>query len=92
MDDGLPLAEAAFYFMQSKESQNLYGSQPDDEALLTRYYQNVLARSPDADGYSFWLAQLDNGLDAAQLLVYFSESPENQQRVAGTIEDGIWLG
>lgn len=92
MDDGLPLAEAAFYFMQSKEFQNLYGSQPSDEALLTRYYQNVLARSPDADGYSFWLAQLDNGLDAAQMLVYFSESSENQQRVAGAIEDGIWLG
>ena len=92
MDNGLFLAEAAFYFMGSREFQQLYGAQPSDEALLARYYQNVLARSPDADGYSYWLAQLDNGLDASQMLVYFSESPENQQRLAGTIEDGIWLG
>jgi hypothetical protein len=35
---------------------------------------------------------LAGGLTRAQLLVQFSESPENQSNVLPAIQDGIWMG
>jgi hypothetical protein len=60
-------------------------------------YANVLHRSPDAAGYDFWVHALANH-DTTQvgIVKFFSESPENQTQVIGTIQDGIaytpWAG
>ena len=37
-------------------------------------------------------ASLAAGLARAQLLVQFSESPENQNNILPAIQDGIWMG
>jgi serralysin len=53
-------------------------------------YANVLHRTPDADGFKFWLNALDKeGVPRAHLLAQFSESPENQNNVYDSIKDGI---
>jgi len=33
----------------------------DDEAWLTNAYSSLLAREPDAEGFAYWLEQLENG-------------------------------
>ena len=42
-------------------------------------YQNILDREPDAEGYDYWVGQLNNGVeDRSELLLGFAESTENQ--------------
>lgn len=49
--------------------------------LVDAMYRNVLDRAPDADGKAYWLARLAGGdLSPLQLLLFFSESPENISR------------
>jgi hypothetical protein len=92
VDRGLSAEQAAYYFFTSSEFAALYGRHPSDELLLTRHYHHVLDREPDPEGFGFWLSELERGLQAEQMLIYFAQSPENQQRVAGEISEGIWLG
>jgi hypothetical protein len=40
-------------------------------------------------GYQFWNNALNNGFTRAQVLVQFSESPENQANVIGQITNGF---
>jgi hypothetical protein len=92
MDAGLGLQEVASRFVGSPEFGGLYGIQPTAEILITGYYQNVLDRAPEASGYAYWQGRMEAGLGAAEMLMLFSESDENQFNVAGTIDEGIWLG
>jgi hypothetical protein len=48
----------------------------------------VLHREPDAAGLAWWLDNVHK-LTRPQVLETFSESPENQAQVIGTIQDGI---
>ncbi|MEW9919996.1 DUF4214 domain-containing protein [Marimonas sp. MJW-29] len=93
LDEGdMSLVEVATLFLSSAEFEQAYGRNDalSDEAFLTLLYQNVLDRNPDAAGFAFWREQQENDLSRAEMLVYFSESEENQANVAGAIGDGIW--
>ncbi|WP_181690009.1 DUF4214 domain-containing protein [Stutzerimonas zhaodongensis] len=92
MDAGLGSQEVASRFVGSREFGGLYGIQPTAEILITGYYQNVLDRAPEASGYTYWQGRMEAGLDAAEMLVLFSESNENLIKTAGMIDEGIWLG
>ncbi|WP_462381143.1 DUF4214 domain-containing protein [Pseudomonas sp. Marseille-QA0892] len=92
MDKGYGLHQVAELFTTSPEYQGIYGTQPSNDDVLTRYYMNVLGRGPDGEGYNYWMDQLNAGLDHYHMLAYFSESPENQALVAPVIQNGIWLG
>ncbi len=70
--------QVARNFMASPEFQAMYGPSPTDENFVLALYHNVLHRDPDAAGYQFQLAALKGGLERAQLLINFSESPENR--------------
>ena len=71
----LNLNTIANFFAQSFEFQNTYGN-TSNSAYVTLVYNNVLDRSPDAGGLSYWVAQLDDGLPRGQMMVGFSESNE----------------
>jgi hypothetical protein len=88
MDEGHPLQEAAASFIGSAEFTEKYGAHPSDAQYLDALYANVLHRAPDAAGYDFWLNALQL-VSRAQVLVDFSESPENQAQIIGAIQDGI---
>jgi hypothetical protein len=92
LDQGTSLTQAASFFVVSPEFTTTYGNL-DNQQFATQLYENVLHRAPDAGGLAFWQGQLDQGtMSRAQVLVGFSESPENQADVIGQIQDGFQYG
>lgn len=88
LDNGHSLKTVAQNFLNSPEFNRTYGGLSDN-AFVTQLYQNVLHRAPDASGLSFQVGALSSGTDRAQLLVNFSESPENQAALVGVITAGV---
>lgn len=88
MDDGLSLATTAQNFLNSAENLARYGALTDIQ-FVQQLYANVLHREPDAGGLAFHLNNLTVGVPRAIVLVEFSESPENQIGVIGSISNGI---
>jgi hypothetical protein len=90
LDTGLTIAQVAGNFIASPEFQTTYGPNISTSAFVTLLYQNVLNRAPDDAGLAFHVNNLDHtGLSRADVLVQFSESPENQANVIGTIQSGM---
>ena len=76
------LTAIAAQFQASPEFTLRYGPDLDNEAFVRLLYANVLDRAPDSGGLAYWLAQLDTTLTRNQILVAFSESPENIDRTS----------
>jgi hypothetical protein len=57
--------------------------------LVTKLYNNVLARTPDAGGLAFWQDKLNTGWSTADVLGFFSTSSENVTNVTPLIANGI---
>lgn len=90
IDKGADLTDVASGFMASAEFQGLYGSNPSSSTLVNKFYQNVLNRTPDQEGLDFWVNVLESGRGTQQqVLVEFSESPENQAALIGVIGNGF---
>jgi hypothetical protein len=98
MNKGMDLIEVSARFVDSKEFRDLYGTNPTNAQFLTKLYQNVLGRAPEATGYNWWLNELNTNPSKtkAKVLADFSESGENQTGVAALIGNGItyepWVG
>lgn len=98
MDRGMNLQEVSARFIDSNEFRSLYGSNPSNADFLTKVYQNVLGRQPEAEGYNWWLNQLNTNPEKtkSKVLSDFAESPENQTGVLSLIGSGItyepWVG
>jgi serralysin len=90
VDLGISLTEVANSFINSAESKALYGSGVSAGTLVNTFYNNVLHRSPDQSGYDFWVPKISSSVQgAAEVLIGFSESSENQLQVIGSIQNGI---
>jgi Domain of unknown function (DUF4214) len=89
LDGGASLRDVAGGFMASPEFGLLVGAHADDTTFVTKLYNNVLHRAPEAEGLAYWKDMLAGGASRASVLVGFSESPENQAQVIGSIQDGI---
>lgn len=89
LDNGLTIAQVAGNFIASPEFQATYGS-VDNTQFITLLYQNVLHRAPDSGGLQFHMDEFASGQSRADMLVHFSESPENQANVIGSIQDGMF--
>lgn len=90
LDHGSTLTQVAAGFFASPEFQALYGVNPNNTTLINNFYQNVLHRAPDTDGFNYWFDQLSTGkISAAGALASFSEDAENQANVIGAIQNGI---
>jgi hypothetical protein len=90
MDAGVSLAQVAQSFVNSDEFRALYGAQPSNAEILTRYYQNVLHRAPDQAGFDYWLDVMDHkGGTAAGVLADFSQSAENVAALVGVMQNGV---
>lgn len=85
---GHPLVEVAANFVASPEFVNTYGALSNQD-FVTLLYNNVLHRAPDSGGLQYWQAQLLNGSTRAQVLLGFSESPENKAQTAPAVSAGI---
>lgn len=86
---GLNLTQVSQNFINSPEFSGRYGSL-DNERFVIQLYLNVLKRAPDADGLAFHVSNIASGrLSRAQVLIGFSESPENQEQVLEGIQQGM---
>lgn len=98
MDNGMNPVEVASWFLNSNEFKTLYGTNPTNDQFLTKLYQNVLGRQPEATGYNWWLNKLNTSPESikANVLADFAESAENQAGVINLIGNGIayepWVG
>lgn len=64
------------FFASSPEFQQRYGSL-DNQQFVELVYANVLRRTPDREGFFFWLDELDSGrVSRGGLMSFFSESEE----------------
>jgi Ca2+-binding RTX toxin-like protein len=92
LDAGVPLTQVSQLFMDSPEFRGRYGD-PDAATFVTLLYQNVLHRGPDDTGKAYWVDHLAHAdLSRADTLMLFSESPENQAALIGTISHGMVYG
>jgi hypothetical protein len=91
MDNGASLTDVSHEFMTGQpEFDQLYGTNPSDTDFINHLYENVLHREADSGGFTYWLNVLHNSPNArADVLTGFSESPENQALVIGTIQNGM---
>jgi subtilisin-like proprotein convertase family protein len=90
MDSGTSLLDVARGFVESTEFKALYGSNPENADIVTRFYSNVLHRVADAAGASYWTNLLDShAVSSADVLVQFSESAENQAALIGVMQNGV---
>jgi len=95
MSLGASLQDVSRSFIESAEFYTTYGS-VDDRGFIELLYQNVLDRTPDYEGYYYWLNLIEEGkIDRVGILASFSESAENISNVAPIISSGIlyepWL-
>ena len=81
---GASLADVSQAFAQSAEFVNTYGALNNAD-FVTLVYQNVLGRTPDAAGFSYWLGQLNAGISRGAMMTGFSESTENQNATANSL-------
>lgn len=84
----LAVAEA---FVASPEFAARYGEGLADAGYVEALFANVLGRAPDAEGFAFWLDELAAGTSRAEMLLAFSESPENVAASEALIGEGVFL-
>jgi hypothetical protein len=90
LDGGANLAnDVASGFLASKEFQDLYGANTTTTTFIDNLYQNVLHRTPDAEGAAYWARTIDSGVSRASILTNFSDSNENIDQVASLVGNGI---
>jgi serralysin len=94
---GKSQATIAGEFMKQPEYIALYGANPSNAQFIDLLYANVMHRAPDQAGYQYWNDMMEvNHLSRVDVLLFFSESPENQAQVIGSIQNGIdfqpWKG
>lgn len=73
--EGMSLERVADFFIDSPEYRERFG-EPGIVGFVDQLYLNVLGRSPDAGGRSFWLDQMADGMARRRVVILFSESPE----------------
>jgi hypothetical protein len=90
LDGGMGYGTVAQHFVHSKEFKDAFGGpNPTVNTLVTKLYNNVLDRTPDAAGLTFWQEKLTTGWSTADVLGYFSTSAENVTNVTPLIANGI---
>jgi hypothetical protein len=88
--NGLSMHQIAAGFVASREFSDLHARDPSHAGIVDSFYRNALDRPADADGARFWNDLLERKvLDVAEVLLGFSESPENQANTAELIGQGM---
>ncbi|HUR89811.1 MAG TPA: DUF4214 domain-containing protein [Ramlibacter sp.] len=87
LDAGLDTEGLAQVYAASPEFVQRYGAL-SNTAFVTQLYENVLHREPDVAGLAYHVGRLDAGVSRADVLLGFSESPENIAATAA-VTDGI---
>lgn len=93
MEAGVKLVDVATRFLSSDEFIGRYGTEQtvSNALYIELLYSQALGRQYEQAGFNYWMEKLDGGSSSrADLLMLFSESTENQNRLAGEVADGVW--
>lgn len=58
---GMSLEQIAEFFFDQPETRAAYSDTNNAEVFVSEVYDNVLGRTPDQDGFDFWVSVLDSG-------------------------------
>lgn len=86
---GLPIWQLAMNFMASPEGQQKLPPTLTNAQYVDRLYDNVLHRTGDAGGIAHHLGNLNAGIARHDVLMQFSESPENKTACAPAFDRGV---
>ncbi len=90
MDHGQSFKSVAQGFLDSDEYHKAYDGVKSNRELVTKYYENILHRTPDAGGLDFWAGVLDSkAAGTADVLASISDSAENKAGLVGVIGNGF---
>ena len=78
---GSSLAQVSDQFAGSAEFVARYGAL-SNSGFVALVYQNVLGRTAEPGGFTYWVGQLNAGMTRGQMMIGFSESAENQALTA----------
>ncbi len=93
LEAGAPLQQMVDGFTASPEFVAKYGGATSNAAFVDLLYLNVLGRPGEAAGARGWVDALETGgATRAQVVLGFSESPENIGKSQAAIEAGLWVG
>jgi hypothetical protein len=91
------VTDIAAGFVKAPEFVAKYGTNPTNAFYVDQLYKNVLGRTGEPGGVTYWNQQLDKGaITKAYVLQQFSALPEGAALVANLIANGIqyqeWVG
>ena len=84
----MTLDQVADGFANSAEFRAATNGMSNGELIEFLYYTK-LDRHSDPDGFNYYLARLDAGMDRGDLLIAFSQSPEHFDLMGAFITRGI---
>lgn len=97
-DEGVSIKEIAVGFVNSVEFERVYdlklndvfASGQDIEKIIGTFYNNVLGRAPEKEGFDYWVGVLRAKADTvSNVLGDFANSTENKANLVGVLEDGF---
>jgi hypothetical protein len=94
----MSLVEMAARFVDSAEFKSLFGASVSSEQFLYKLYFNILDRTPDREGFLWWLNELTDAtpITWAEALARFADSPENRAQTEDSLSNGLtyqpWSG
>jgi Ca2+-binding RTX toxin-like protein len=88
-DAGVSLAQIAGHFAESSEFGARFPNAADAAVFVGLLYQNTLGRPADADGETFWLGRLAEGVTRGDMVAGFAGSTEFLQISHALTENGI---
>jgi len=93
--DGFTFDQLSQAFVDSPEFNGLFGgaggTPPTSEVFIDALFNNVLGRVADLPGREFWIDAFNSGVSRADMLEFFSESPENLTRNEDNYDDGFFV-
>jgi hypothetical protein len=85
----MSLSTVAGAFVASTEFVALAGGAQTNTAFVELLYKNILDRAGEQAGVDYWVKAMDAGVGRADVLMFFSESPENQNNAVKVIGNGF---
>jgi hypothetical protein len=85
LETGAPLVNVANALISSAEFQKNYGAL-DNHDFVVLLYRNVLHRAASDSEIAAWTQRLDDGFGRAQVVIGFSESPENKAKTEASLD------
>jgi len=86
---GQTAADVAKAFLNSAEFKTKVGSNPSNTAVVNAFYEDILGRSPDAQGSIFWEAKLKSGTAIADVALSIANSAEAMKIIGQHMDYGF---